>query len=128
MTGTAFKWYVSYLRNRKVNVQINESKSVVLEITTLVPQGSVSGPVLYNWYANILKDYPEESCNDSINLLRYADDHATYSQYRAGVINKEINCQHRLEKVLPEIKIWMNRNFMKMNDAQTEYTKFGNKR
>ena len=58
----------------------------------------------------------------------YADDHATYSQFRAGVFSKEINCQHHLEKVLAEIKIWMNRNFMKMNDVKTEYTKFGNKR
>ena len=40
-------------------------------------QGSVSGPVLYNCYVSTLKDYLEESCNDSINLLGYADDHAT---------------------------------------------------
>ena len=53
-------------------------------------------------------------------------DHATYSKFRAGVISEEINCQHHLENVLAEIKTWMNRNFMKMNDAKTEYTKFGN--
>ena len=102
--------------------------SDVLELTTLVLQGSVCGPVLYNCYTSTLKGYLEESCDDSINLLGYADDHATYSQFRAGVISKEINCEHHLEKVLAEIKIWMNRNFMKMNDAKTEYTKFGNKR
>ena len=117
VTGTALKWYVSYLENRKVKVQINESMSDVLELATLVPQSSVSGLVLYNCYANTLKDYLEESCNDSVNLLGYADDHATYSQFRAGVINEEINCQCHLENVLVEIKIWMNRNFMKMNDA-----------
>ena len=83
---------------------------------------------MYNCYASTLKDYLEESCNDSINLLGYADDHATCSQFRAGVMSKEINCKHHPEKVLAEIKIWMNRNFMKMNDAKTEYTKFGNKR
>ena len=128
VTGTALKWYVSYLGNRTVKVQINESTSSVLELTTSVSQGSVSGPVLYNCYASTLKDYLEESCNDRINLLGYADDHATYSQFRAGVINEEITCQHHLENVLAEIKIWMNRNFMKMNYAKTEYTKFGNKR
>ena len=128
VTGTALKWYVSYLENRKVKVQINKSTSGVLEITTSVPKGTVSGPVLYNCYANTLKDYLEESCNHSINLLGYADDLAIYSQFRTGLTSKEINCQHHLEKVLAEIKIWMNRNFMKMNDAKTEYTKFGNKR
>ena len=91
VTGTALKWYVSYLENRKVKVQINECTSDELELTTLVPQGSVSGPVLYNCYASTLKDYLEQSCNDSINLLGYADDHAAYSQFRAGVISEEIN-------------------------------------
>ena len=56
VTGTALKCYVSYLENRKVKVQINKSTSGVLEITTLVPQGSVSGLVLYNYYASTLKD------------------------------------------------------------------------
>ena len=37
VTGTALKWYLSYLENRKVKVQINESTSGVLEITTSVP-------------------------------------------------------------------------------------------
>ena len=78
--------------------------------------------------ASTLKDYLEESCNDNINFFGYADNHATYGQFRAGVMKREINCQHHLEKVLAEIKIWMNRNFMKMNDAKTEYTKFRNKR
>ena len=59
--------------------------------------------------------------------MGYVDDPPSYSQFRAGVISKEINCQYNLEKVLSEIKIWMNRNFMKMNDVKTEYTKFGNK-
>ena len=68
-------------------MQINESLSGVLELTTLVPEGSVSGLVLYNCYGSTLKDYLEESCNDSINLFGYADDHATYSQFRAGVIS-----------------------------------------
>ena len=35
VTGTARKWSVSYLGNRKVKVQINKSTSGVLEITTL---------------------------------------------------------------------------------------------
>ena len=74
------------------------------ELTTLVPQGSVSSLVLYNCYASTLKDYLEESCKDSINLLGYADDHATYSQFRAGIINEEINCQHHLENALAEKK------------------------
>ena len=60
--------------------------------------------------------------------MGYADDHATFSKFRAGVISEEINCQQHLENVLAEIKVWMNRNFMKMNDAKTEYTKFGNRR
>ena len=126
--GTVLKWFESYLENRKVKVQINDCASDVLNLTTSVPQGSVSGQVLYNCYASTLKDYLEESSEESINLLGYADDHATYSKFRAGVISEEINCQQHLENVLAEIKKWMNRNFMKMNDAKTEYMKFGNRK
>ena len=59
--------------------------------------------MLCNCYASILKDYLEESWEESINLLGYADDHATYSKFRAGVIGEEINCQQYLENVLAEI-------------------------
>ena len=128
VAGTALTWFESYLENRKVKVQINVCTSYVLKLIISVPQGSVIGPVLCNCYASTLKDYLEESCKDSINLLGYTDDHATYSKFRAGVISEDINCQHHLEKVLAEIKTWMNTNFMKMNDAKTEYTKFGNSR
>ena len=102
--GTALKWFESYLGNRKVKVQINDCVSDVLNLTTSVPQGGVSGLVLYNCYASTLKDYLEESCEESINLLGYADDHATYSKFRAGVISEEINCQQHLENVKAEIK------------------------
>ena len=126
--GTALKLFKSYLEIRKVKVQINDCASDVLNLTTSVPQGSVSGPVLYNHYASTLKDYLEESCEESINLLGYAHDHATYSKFRAGVISEKINCQQHLENLLAEIKNWMNRNFLKMNDAKTEYMEFRNRR
>ena len=60
--------------------------------------------MLYNCFASTLKDYLEESCEENINLLGYAEDHATFSQFRAGVIREEVNCQQHLEKVLAEIK------------------------
>ena len=49
VTGTALRWYVSYLENRKVKMMINKSTSGVLKITTSVPQGSVRCLVLYNY-------------------------------------------------------------------------------
>ena len=119
VTRTALKQYVSYLENRKVKVQINESTSrCVLAKQHWCLKVVLVTKILYNCYTSTLKDYLEESCNDSTNLLGYADNHATYSQFRSGVISKEINCQHHLENVLAEIKIWINRNFMKMNDAE----------
>ena len=44
--GTVLKWFESYLENRKVKVQINDCASDVLNLTTSVPHGSVSGLVL----------------------------------------------------------------------------------
>ena len=68
----------------------------MLKLITSVPQGSVIGPVLYNCYAGTLKDYLEESCKDSIKLLGYADDHAMYSKFRAGVMKLKLKLKLNL--------------------------------
>ena len=41
-----------YLTSRKQHVRINSTYSSLLEITSVVPQGSVLGPLLFNIYNN----------------------------------------------------------------------------
>ncbi len=58
----------SYLRRRSFQVSVNGSLSQVAEAASVVPQGSVLGPILFVIYVNDLTD------NLTIDHLLYADD------------------------------------------------------
>ena len=50
--GNALKWFASYLSIRKQCEQMKKQKSDDLTISTVVPQGSVLGSLLFNMYIN----------------------------------------------------------------------------
>ena len=43
----------SYLSNRKQYMQIDDISSSIVSINTGVPQGSILGPLLFNFFLNI---------------------------------------------------------------------------
>ncbi|KAI4872480.1 hypothetical protein NFI96_017479 [Prochilodus magdalenae] len=50
ITGTAWKWFESYLEDRHYQVTWNGSTSAPCRLSTGVPQGSVLGPFLFSLY------------------------------------------------------------------------------
>ncbi|KAI4903791.1 hypothetical protein NFI96_028861 [Prochilodus magdalenae] len=50
ITGTAWKWFESYLEDRRYQVAWNGSMSAPCRLSTGVPQGSVLGPLLFSLY------------------------------------------------------------------------------
>ena len=66
--GTALKWFVDYLNNRKQFVYIDGVASPLLDIIIGVPQGSILGPLLFIIYINELPLY-----TSLLNYL-FADD------------------------------------------------------
>ena len=47
ITGTALKWYKSYLQGRSQSVVINEEVSDSFDLDEGVPQGSLNGPLMF---------------------------------------------------------------------------------
>ena len=53
--GVALNWFQSYLTKRSQYVQYNDTSSSIREIETVVPQGSILGPlllILSEWYSH----------------------------------------------------------------------------
>jgi exonuclease III len=121
---SAVKWVKSYLEDRSVTVCINNAISSEKGLECSVPQGSCSGPVLYNLYASTLQEFIKD---DITQILGYADDHLVYDSFKAGSYEQEKKCISSLENGIDRIKQWMRENRMKMNDSKTETIMFGNR-
>ena len=57
----SLKWFLSYLSDRKQQTFIDEAQSDFCNVTCGIPQGSISGPLLFTFYINNLP-----SCNFSV--------------------------------------------------------------
>jgi hypothetical protein len=121
---TSLAWIISYLKNRKLQVQVNDMTSTIKQFNYSVPEGSCLGPILFNAYASTIID-----CIDSEqDLGGYADDHYIKDSFMPSVCGAEINCVKRVEDTLCKIKDWMSANILKMNATKTEATLFGSQR
>ena len=90
------------------------SDSCLLEIG--VPQGSILGPLLFILYTKELESIAEKY-NFCIHL--YADDSQVYFSFDPKTKDSEGELLN-LKMCFNEIKDWMSRNFLKMNDDKTE--------
>ena len=118
VTGTALKWFDSYLTGRSFSVSLGEFSSSAAPLTCGVPQGSILGPLIFSLYMLPLGSIFRRH---HIPFHCFADDVQVYMPIR--VANRE-SLQPLLD-CLADIKVWMDLNFLNLNENKTEVILFG---
>ena len=116
ITGPALEWFRSYLGDRTLRVQIDDSFSTSQEILWSVPQGSVLGPLLFLIYLLHLGILIRRH---GLELHVYADDTQLYISIipiNQRVVDEGVA---KLENCLTDIYTWMSQNKLKLNADKT---------
>ena len=121
ITDMALDWISSYLKNRKFCVHIDSFSSNTKTINFSVPQGSIVGPTLFNYYVSTLMEIIPKTEDNFVS--GYADDYALINTFHPE--NTDIS--QKLVSNISCIKDWMDKNQLKMNGAKTELKVFGSK-
>ena len=121
--NNALKWFSSYLTDRSQTVLVGSSFSERSNLTCGVPQGSVLGPILFSLYTSDLGRLIESF---GIGRQFFADDSQLINKFSPDpdVIQAVIR---NLEECCHQIKNWMLKNRLKLNEEKTEAIIFGPK-
>ena len=97
----ALELIFSFISHRSKQVAINRTVSNIIENFQGVPQGTILGPLLFNFYINDITKYISEECR----IIQYADDCFIYSANPKPDIAFEILqiCHENLEKFFARI-------------------------
>ena len=125
ITGVVLQWLNSYLRSRTQAVTIMDAMSVLAELLYGVPQGSVLGPLLFVLYVLPLSDIARQH---GVSMHSYADDTQLYISFDHRDPSSITKAVKSLECCIDDIRIWMLRNRLKMNDSKTEMMVFASPR
>ena len=112
--GDALKLFESYLTGRTQCVSVEGVLSELSELLYGVPQGSVLGPIEFCIYTiplgAILRHY-------KIDYHIYADDTQLYCSFNIKSFNEVL---HLVTNCISDIRSWMIKNKLKINDDKTE--------
>ena len=112
--GIPLEWFKSYLNNRKQYVSVCCNIVEILEITYGVPQGSVSGALLFLLYINNLP-----LVSNKLTFFPFADDTNIYYESSDVLeINKTVN------KDLRKVRKWLEANRLALNIGKTNFVLF----
>ena len=120
ITGSALSWYKSYFSNRTHFCKIGSFRSANHELTIGCPQGSVMGPIAYNLYTAPLERILKRH---GVKYHKYADDLQVYHNCEIDQIGQ---AKVVLESCIADVRSWMLRWGLKINDSKTEFIIFSN--
>ena len=109
--NNSFKWFSSYLSNRKQFTQTGAIKASNLDIICGVPQGSILGPLFFIIYVNHL-------CNISkiFEPIMFAGDTNLFFSHK--------NIKELFHTELNKVFKWFNANKLSLNTDKTKYKLF----
>ena len=120
ITGISLSLIENYLTNRYQYVSYENCDSVLLELKTGIPQGSILGPLFFSIYINDLVN-----TSDIFSYLMYADDTTLYFNVEDfNETNKVMAINNELEKV----NIWLKLNKLTLNTEKTKCMFFHKRR
>ena len=118
ITGKALQLIKSYFSSRTQRVVIDGILSDFASLVCWVPQGSVLGPMKFCLYVLPLSAILRKH---SIGYHSYADDTQLYISFKS---NEPLESSEKLNSCISDIRIWMIKQKLNINDAQTEFIIF----
>ena len=113
VTGTALRWFHSYLVDRSFHVKINDCLSKGKNSLYGVPQGSILGPMLFTVF---LQDVVQIIRSHGLKFHIYADDIQIY--FPSSELNDQLPA---LKSCMKDISVWAKNNFLKLNPSKTKF-------
>ena len=110
MLDTALEFFQSYLTNRQQCVTVGTKTSPLSTLKFGVPQGSVSGPILFSLYINDLSLYIETMCE------LFADD-TSLLNHHTNLDALTDSLQHSIDKLID----WTEMNHMALHPDKTKF-------
>ena len=117
--GTALAWILSFIQSRQQSVTFNGHQSARIQLNYGVPQGSVSGPLLFILYTS---DVISIAASLGVGAHSYADDSQLYLHCLA---TDQSTAALRLAECIVRVEGWMKSNRLKLNSDKTQFLWLG---
>ena len=124
-SGSALKWFQSYLSHRQQFVDFDGTVSDICTLSTGVPQGSILGPLLFIIYMNDI-----HIASKQFNLILYVDDTNMISpmcSFSSQIALQSISMtqlSHNINVELNNIQEWLSINKLSLNVKKTKFMIF----
>ena len=115
----ALQWIKSYLTGRSQSVFVSGKYSESAWLKYGVPQGYALDPTIFLDYSSPVAALIR---SHGTSVQCYADDTQLYTSFNPS---EEVSALERLEHCIEDLRHWVNRNRLKLNDNKIEFIIFG---